>query len=89
MIYKGYIAYSPVARLMSFFGFSVPGTLCHNLGYKELFVAILKTAEYVFLSQAALKAAKQTKDGRDDEIAVLRTEIEVIFANKNAQMLSR
>lgn len=29
------------------------------------------------LSQAALRAAKQTKDGRDEEIAGLRSEIEV------------
>lgn len=41
------------------------------------------------MSQAALKAAKQTKDGRDDEIAVLRTEVEVIFVDKYAQMFSR
>lgn len=29
------------------------------------------------LLQAALKAAQQTKDGREDEITILRTEIEV------------
>lgn len=33
------------------------------------------------LSQAALRAAKQTKDGRDEEIAALRSEIEVECAN--------
>lgn len=32
-----------------------------------------------FLLQAALKAAQQTKDGRDDEIAALRVEIQVIL----------
>lgn len=31
--------------------------------------------------QAALKAAKQTKNGREDEIAALRAEIEVAYAN--------
>lgn len=35
----------------------------------------------LFWSQAALKAAAQTKDGRDDEIAVLRTEVEVTKAD--------
>jgi hypothetical protein len=58
------------------------------LGYNELFVAVLRL-QNTFLSQAALKAAKQTKDGRDDEIAVLRTEVEVIFADKYAQMFPR
>lgn len=48
-------------------------------------MAVLRL-QNTFLSQAALKAAKQTKDGRDDEIAVLRTEVEVIFADKYAQM---
>lgn len=31
------------------------------------------------MSQAALKAAKQTKDGRDEEVAALRAEIEVVY----------
>ena len=31
--------------------------------------------------QAALKAAKQTKDGREEEIAALRSELEVKCAN--------
>lgn len=32
-----------------------------------------------FLFQAALKAAKQTTDGRDTEIAALRSELEVKY----------
>lgn len=31
------------------------------------------------LSQAALRAAKQTKEGRDEEIAALRSELEVRY----------
>lgn len=31
------------------------------------------------LAQAALKAAKQTKDGRDGEIGNLRLEIQVVY----------
>lgn len=33
----------------------------------------------IIFSQAALKAAQQTKDGKDDEIATLHVEIQVIF----------
>lgn len=35
----------------------------------------------LYLSQAALKAARQTKDGRDEEIATLRSELEVKYTN--------
>lgn len=31
--------------------------------------------------QAALKAAKQTKDGRDEELAALRAELEVLICS--------
>ena len=41
---------------------------------------IKKTVKHSFL-QAALKAAKQTKDGREEEIASLRSELEVKCAN--------
>ncbi|XP_062168515.1 coiled-coil domain-containing protein SCD2-like isoform X2 [Alnus glutinosa] len=43
----------------------------------SLEVKLLKKKEEILRQrEAALKAAKQTKDGRDDEIAVLRTEVE-------------
>lgn len=34
--------------------------------------------------QAALKAAKQTKDGRDEELSALRAELEVIICSKSS-----
>ncbi|KAE8123797.1 hypothetical protein FH972_018722 [Carpinus fangiana] len=51
-----------------------------NLGEGvSLEVKLLKKKEEILRQrEAVLKAAKQTKDGRDDEIAVLRTEIENI-----------
>lgn len=38
-----------------------------------------KRKTHTFKSQIALKAAKQMNDGRDDEISVLRRDIEVIY----------
>ena len=38
-------------------------------------------------TQAALKAAKQTKDGRDGEFVVLRTEIQVKYAENTGSSL--
>ena len=34
-----------------------------------------------YLSQAALKDAKQSRDGEDEEIASLRSELEVKYSN--------
>ncbi|KAG6753281.1 hypothetical protein POTOM_043333 [Populus tomentosa] len=49
------------------------GTMCQWSIYEfEILVTVLKS----FLSQAALKAAKQSTDGRDAEVATLRTELE-------------
>lgn len=47
----------------------------HNLQFST---RCSKVAKCSFL-QAALNAAKQTKDGRDGEIAALRSELEVIM----------
>ncbi|KAG6754261.1 hypothetical protein POTOM_042283 [Populus tomentosa] len=49
------------------------GTMCQWSIYEiEILVTVLKS----FLSQAALKASKQSTDGRDAEVATLRTELE-------------
>jgi hypothetical protein len=46
-----------------------------------ILLTVLVTVLKSFLSQAALKAAKQSTDGRDAEVATLRTELEVRYAN--------
>lgn len=52
-------------------------TGCDNIiTYNLQYTGCSKIAKCSF-SQAALNAAKQTKSGRDDEIAALRSELEV------------
>lgn len=46
------------------------------LGQTDLLCIIILQSCLSTISQAALKAAKQTKDGRDEDIASLRSEIE-------------
>lgn len=57
--------------------------ICMNLG--SLSKAALRLLNV--LSQAALKAAKQSKDGRDEEVAALRAEIEVVYVYSGALIL--
>lgn len=45
-------------------------------------MAVLRLNFFLFWSQAALKAAAaQARDGKDEEVAALRTEVEVIYAD--------
>lgn len=46
------------------------------LGQTDLLCNVIPQSRLSTILQAALKAAKQTKDGRDEDIASLHSEIE-------------
>lgn len=53
----------------------------NSIGYPVFWGQILLSMSCNSLCQAALKAAKQSKDGRNEEIVALRSEVEVKYAN--------
>lgn len=52
-----------------------------HVGYKQHHSSCYTSADAVlwFLPKAALEAARQTKDGKDEEIATLQKEVEVLL----------